>query len=247
MKPKSHNMKNKKGVILAGGLGTRMMPLTSITNKHLLPVYDQQMIMFPLKTLISSGIRDILIITDKKFIGDFSKLLGNGKKLGVSLSYGTQKNPKGGIADALKSAKDFVKKEEFAVILGDNIFEDTLNFQLEGGKLAKVFLKEVANPDGFGVAQIEKGRLVKIFEKPKEFVSNLAALGAYVYSPDVFDVIKKIKPSQRGEMEITDINNYYAQKDKLCYQKINGFWADAGTFDGLFESSKWRKSKVKNK
>lgn len=241
-------MKNKiKGVILAGGLGTRLLPLTLNANKHLLPIYDQQMIMFPLKTLVNSGVNDILIVSDKRFIGDLYKLLGAGKKLGISLSYATQKNPKGGIADALKSAKNFVGNSSFAVLLGDNVFEETLDFRLKAGRLAKVFLKEMSDPKGFGVAQIKEGKLINIFEKPKKFVSNSAVLGAYVYLPDVFDVIKILKPSKRGEMEITDVNDYYAKKDKLCFQKVKGFWADAGTFEGLFKCSAWRRSNIKNR
>ena len=239
-------MKNEmKGVILVGGLGTRMGPLTLIANKHLLPVYDQQMIMFPLKTLINSGVNNIVIVSDKQFLGDFCKLLGSGQNLGASLSYNVQDNPKGGIADALKTTKEFVGRNNFVVILGDNIFEDDLDFGLEEGKHAKVFVKEVADARQFGTAEIKDGKIVNILEKSNKPPSNMAVLGAYAYTPHVFSVIENLSPSERGELEITDVNNYYAKKGGLCYQKISGFWADAGTFDGLLESSIWRKSKAK--
>lgn len=233
------------GVILAGGLGTRMKPLTEITNKHLLPIYDQQMIMFPIKTLVNSGIKDILVISDKQFIGDFSKLLGSGSELGVSLTYKTQDNPKGGIADAMRVSKNFVGKDNFVVILGDNIFENNLNLDIRQSKLAKVFLKNVIDVKGFGAAHIKDGELINILEKPDLPHSNLAVLGVYVYGHGVFDIIDNLKLSNRGELEITDVNNYYAKIGKLDYGEVKGFWADAGTFEGLFESFVWRRNNMR--
>lgn len=237
-----------KGVILAGGLGTRMRPLTITTNKHLLPVYDKQMIIFPIETLVKSGIKNILIVSDKQFINDFSKLLGSGSDFGINLSYQTQNNPKGGIADALMVSKDFAGEDSIAVILGDNIFEDNLNLEIKQGKSAKVFLKKVDNKKDFGIAEIKNGELVNILEKPNIPPSDFAVLGAYVYPPSVFSIIGNIKPSARGELEITDVNNYYANKGELDYQEVKNFWADAGTFEGLFESSVWRREQhQKNK
>ena len=231
-----------KGVILAGGLGTRMRPLTITTNKHLLPVYDQQMILFPLQTLVNSGIKDILITTDKNFVGEFSKLLGSGKDYGCNICYRVQENPKGGIADALKLAKDFASGESVMIILGDNIFEDILNPDLKEGKLAKVFLKKVVNPRELGVAEVKNESICNILEKPENPPSDLAVTGAYIFPNSVFEVIDSLIPSKRGELEITDVNNYYAKRSELCFEEIKGFWADAGTFDGLFECSLWRKN-----
>jgi glucose-1-phosphate thymidylyltransferase len=232
---------NIKGVILAGGLGTRLHPLTHTTNKHLLPVYDKHMIMFPIETLHSSGVKDILIITNKHHVADFQNLLGPEDPAGLNISYEIQENPKGGIADALKIAKNFVVNNHFAVLLGDNIFEDILNLDMRNGKTAKVFIKEVKNIKELGAAELKNGELVNIIEKPKTPPSNFAVLGAYVYPPDVFNVIDGLKPSGRGELEVTDINNYYAAKGQLDYGQIQGFWQDAGTFEGLFRSSEWRK------
>lgn len=238
------SMSVKKGVILAGGLGTRLHPLTKTTNKHLLPVYDKHMVMFPVETLQKAGINQILVISDSQHIGSFEKLLP-GEYPGVVFSYATQDNPRGGIADALRLAKDFAAGESIAVILGDNIFEDNLDFTVVDGDAAKVFLKEVQDTKGLGIADIKDGVLTSILEKPDNPPTNFAVVGAYVYPPSVFDVISQIKPSGRGELEITDVNNYFAAQGKLAYQELKGFWEDAGTFEGIFRSAAWRKSMVK--
>ncbi len=233
---------NIKGVILAGGLGTRLHPLTKTTNKHLLPVYDKHMVMFPVETLQKAGIKEILVISDSQHIGSFEKLLTS-EYPNVSFAYKTQDNPKGGIADALHIAKDFADGQAVAVILGDNIFEDDLDFTIPDGKTAKVFVKELESVKGLGVADIKNGQLVTILEKPENAPSRFAVVGAYVYPPAVFDVIETIQPSQRGELEITDVNNYFAAKGQLAHQEIKGFWEDAGTFEGIHRSSTWRKEK----
>jgi glucose-1-phosphate thymidylyltransferase len=236
-----------KGIILAGGLGTRMRPLTFVTNKHLLPVYDRPMIYFPIECLVNAGIRDVLIVTGGEHAGDFLKLLRNGKHLGVHhLEYAYQEG-EGGIADALKLAEEFSDGGKVCVILGDNIIEGNIRrasgdfFTQPSG--AKLLLKEVQDPERFGVAEIDgvppRGRLVRIIEKPTEPPSNLAVTGIYFYDNDVFEICRTLKPSARGELEITDVNNAYLQRGDLTYEVLDGWWTDAGTFESLHRASRY--------
>ncbi|MEO0084377.1 MAG: sugar phosphate nucleotidyltransferase [candidate division WOR-3 bacterium] len=222
-----------KGVVLAGGLGTRLNPLTRITNKHLLPVYDQPMIYFPIQKLVQAGIQEIIIVTGGNSAGDFLRLLKNGKEFGLRRLHYTYQEGEGGIADALGLTEDFAEGERIVVILGDNIFEDDLTpyiksyeKQKEG---AKILLKEVPYPERFGVAEIKDNKIVSIVEKPKQPKSNFAVTGVYMYDQEVFSIIKTLKPSARGELEITDVNNHYLMKGKLTYDILPGWWADAGT------------------
>lgn len=231
-----------KGVILAGGLGTRLYPLTHATNKHLLPVYDQPMVYYPIQTLIDSGIDEILMVVGGPHAGDFIRVIKNGKEFGIKhLEYAYQDSGDGGIADALKLAEDFSDGDSICVILGDNctdadISEEIKNFK-EG---AVIFLKEVDDPKRFGIAELDpkdKKKVVGIEEKPKDPKSNLAVTGLYIYDNKVFDHIKKIKPSARGQLEITDVNNIYIREGKLSWANLDGFWSDAGTFESLYKSS----------
>jgi len=231
-----------KGVILAGGLGTRLMPCTKITNKHLLPVYDKPMIYYPLKTLVGAGLSDIMIVTGGNNAGDFLRLLGNGSEFGLKdISY-TYQEGEGGIADALKLAEDFADNDKIAVMLGDNVIESDItgavkefNRQEKG---AKIFLKEVDNPERFGVAEIKDGRVINIAEKPEKPVSSYAVVGIYMYDNDVFEIIRSLKPSDRGELEITDVNNEYIKRGTMAYSILEGWWTDAGTsFESLFRAS----------
>ncbi|MCF7836185.1 NTP transferase domain-containing protein [Candidatus Gracilibacteria bacterium] len=230
-----------KGVILAGGKGTRLLPLTKITNKHLLPIHDRPMIFYPLETLRQSGISEILIVTDGKFIAQFKKILNSSlqKKLKIKVLFAIQKKADG-IAGALKLAEKFAAGEKIAVILGDNIFE--ANFR-EDAKIfrigAKVFLKKVPDPERFGVAEIRGSQIVRIQEKPRRAKSDLAVVGLYFFDKRVFDIIRKIQPSKRGELEITAVNNFYLQTKSLNFTKIKGFWKDAGTFASLAEATKF--------
>lgn len=230
-----------KGVILAGGLGTRLYPLTKVTNKHLLPVYDKPMVFYPIATLVNAGIDNIMVVTGGPHSGDFLGVLKNGQELGIKhLEYAYQEN-EGGIADALKLAEDFVDGDTCAVILGDNttdynIKEDVENFQSG----AMVFLKEVPDPERFGIPTFDSadpGKITEITEKPKNPENNFAVTGLYIYDSKVFEFINQNKPSERGEMEITDVNNHYAKAGNLRFRKIDGFWRDAGTFDTLFEAN----------
>jgi len=231
-----------KGVILAGGLGTRLMPCTKVTNKHLLPVYDKPMIYYPLKTLVGAGLSDIMIVTGGNNAGDFLRLLGNGSEFGLKdISY-TYQEGEGGIADALKLAEDFADNDKIAVMLGDNVIESDItgavkefNRQEKG---AKIFLKEVDNPERFGVAEIKDGRVINIAEKPEKPASRYAVIGIYMYDNDVFEIIRSLKPSDRGELEITDVNNEYIKRGTMAYSILEGWWTDAGTsFESLFRAS----------
>ena len=237
-----------KGVILAGGLGTRLYPLTHVTNKHLLPIYDRPMIYYPINTLVNAGIKDILIVTSGPHVGDFLGVLKNGKELGVShLEYAYQEKPDGGIADALALAEDFADGGSIAVILGDNttdadISQDVQNFK-EG---AVLFLKQVEDPQRFGVAYFDKEdskKIVKVVEKPENPESDMAVTGLYIYDNNVFKYAKSISPSARGQLEITDVNNEYIKDGKLYWAHLNGFWSDAGTFDSLFDANNFWHSK----
>ncbi|MFA6272541.1 MAG: sugar phosphate nucleotidyltransferase [Patescibacteria group bacterium] len=231
-----------KGIILAGGQATRLRPLTLVTNKHLLPVYDKPMIYYPLLTLANAGIKDIMIISGKGHAGHFLELLRSGEEFGVRLSYGVQEEA-GGIAQALALCRDFADEDKIAVILGDNIFEDNvakqaaLDFEQQE-KGAKIFLKEVPDPERFGVAEISGDKILGIEEKPKSPKSSMAVVGLYMYDNQVWKVIENLKPSGRGELEITDVNNYYINQGTMTYEVLSGLWTDAGTFDSLYRANK---------
>ncbi|MEA3367138.1 MAG: sugar phosphate nucleotidyltransferase [Planctomycetota bacterium] len=221
-----------KGVILAGGLGTRLHPLTKITNKHLLPVYAKPMIYYPIECLVAAGITDIMIVTGGNAAGDFIRLLENGEAFGLSrLHYAYQKG-EGGIAEALALAREFTAGEKVCVVLGDNILERSIRPAVEAFAAqpegAKIFLKEVENPRAYGIARIEGGRITGIIEKPETPPTNMAVIGVYLYPPDVFDVITTLEPSARGELEITDVNNHYVEAGTMTYEVVEGWWADAG-------------------
>ncbi len=239
-----------KGIILAGGLGTRLMPCTKVTNKHLLPVYDKPMIYYPLQTLVNAGLEDIMIVTGDKSAGDFLRILGNGKEFGLKdISYAYQEG-EGGIADALRLAEGFVDDDKMVVILGDNIIEkDILGAVKEFEKQdrgAKIFLKEVDNPERFGVAEVKDGKVVKITEKPKKPASRYAVVGIYMYDSDVFEIVKTLKPSDRGELEITDVNNEYIKRGTMTYSILEGWWTDAATsFESLFRASNLVRKRIK--
>lgn len=229
-----------KGVILAGGMGTRLYPVTKVINKHLLPVYDRPMIMFPLETLAKAGIQEILIVLGGESVGDIIKLLGGGSDFGVRLTYKYQEEA-GGIAQALALAEDFAGQDKIMVVLGDNILEDCLTDAVDDflrtDVKAGIFLKEVSDPKRFGIAELDGQRVINIEEKPEEPKSNLAVTGVYMYDPEVFTVIRKIKPSGRGELEITDVNNYFIAQNSLTAYHLNGFWIDAGVFTSLHQAS----------
>ncbi len=210
-----------KGVILAGGLGTRLMPCTKVTNKHLLPVYDKPMIYYPLKTLVSAGLEDIMIVTGGNNAGDFLRLLSNGREFGLKdISY-TYQEGEGGIADALRLAENFVDNDKVVVMLGDNIIEDDISDAVREFEKqdigARIFLKEVSDPERFGVAEVKEGKVINIEEKPKKPKSNYAVVGLYMYDSDVFEIIETLKPSDRGELEITDVNNEYLRRSNMKY------------------------------
>lgn len=231
-----------KGVILAGGLGTRLYPLTKITNKHLLPIYNQPMIFYPINLLVRAGIREIVLVTGGHFAGHFLNLLGNGKDFGLDFINYAYQEGEGGIADALRLAQVFTKDDPMIVILGDNILEKDItpfveNYRRQKGG-AKILLKEVPDPQRFGVAEIKDGKIAAIVEKPKKPKSNLAVIGVYMYDAHVFDIIKTLIPSNRGELEITDVNNAYLREGKLTYDIVDGWWTDAGTFGSLYHASR---------
>jgi len=230
-----------KGIILAGGLGSRLSPLTKITNKHLLPIYDRPMIFYPIGTLISAGITDIMIVTGGNHAGDFLRLLGNGKEFGLKHINYTYQEGEGGIADALSLAEYFAEGEPVCVVLGDNIIERNIakaarDFKTQK-KGAKILLKEVPDPERFGVAEIVGGKLLNIVEKPEVPKSNLAVIGIYMYDSRVFDIVKTLKPSERGELEITDVNNAYVREGTMTWEMLKGWWTDAGTFESLLRAN----------
>ncbi len=226
-----------KGVILAGGTGSRLYPLTRITNKHLLPVYDRPMIFFPIQTLVDAGIRDILLVTGGQDAGDFLRLLGNGKDFGLKHINYTYQEGEGGIADALRLAEHFADGQRICVVLGDNIIERKIIAAREKFERhtcgAHIILKEVLDPERFGVPVFEGDRIIRIEEKPREPKSRYAVIGIYMYDETVFDRIRKLKPSRRDELEITDVNNQYLEDGTLTYSVLDGWWTDAGTFDSL--------------
>jgi glucose-1-phosphate thymidylyltransferase len=231
-----------KGVILAGGLGTRLRPLTKITNKHLLPVYDKPMIYYPIECLRNAGIEDVLIVTGGDHAGEFVRLLGNGSEMGLrKLNFAYQQG-EGGIADALRLAEDFADGKRITVVLGDNIIEGNINASVkafnEQRSGARILLKEVHDPERFGVATMAGSKVVKIVEKPKQPESNLAVVGIYMYDARVFDIVRTLKPSARGELEITDVNNAYIQDGSMTAEVLKGWWTDAGTFESLYRATK---------
>ncbi|MAE59855.1 MAG: spore coat protein [Planctomycetaceae bacterium] len=230
-----------KGVILAGGLGTRLRPLTLVTNKHLLPIFDRPMIYYPIQCLLNAGITEIIIVTGGEHAGDFLKLLKNGKQLGIHhLEYAYQEG-EGGIAEALKLAEDFADGGKVCVILGDNIIERNIRkaagdfFTQSSG--AKIMLKEVPDPERFGVARLDGDKVVEIIEKPDDPSTNLAVTGIYFYDNDVFEICQTLEPSGRGELEITDVNNAYLKRGDLTCEVVEGWWTDAGTFESLHRAS----------
>ncbi len=230
-----------KGVVLAGGLGTRLLPLTKVTNKHLLPIYNKPMIFYPIETLVKAGIDEILIVTGGENAGEFLRLLGNGKTFGLKHIHYTYQEGEGGIADALGLARHFADEDLITVILGDNIIEDNITGAVEAfkqhGEGAKVLIKEVDDPERFGVAELKNSTIVNIEEKPKNPKSRYAVTGIYMYDKRVFDFIDRLTPSDRNELEITDVNNFYIRDGKMTFDLLSGWWTDAGTFDSLFRAN----------
>ena len=230
-----------KGIVLAGGLGTRLAPLTQVTNKHLLPIYDKPMIYYPIETLIQAGIHDIMIVTGGNSAGDFLRLLGNGRDFGLKDINYTYQRGEGGIADALSLGEHFVDRDKVVVVLGDNVVEDNMSGAVmrfaKQKKGARIFLKGVLDPERFGVAEVKNGKIVRIEEKPKRPKSNYAVTGIYMYDAHVFEIIKTLKPSRRGEFEISDVNNRYIREGTLEFNVLKGYWTDAGTFESLFHAN----------
>jgi glucose-1-phosphate thymidylyltransferase len=232
---------NLKGVVLAGGLGTRLGALTSVTNKHLLPVYNQPMIYYPIQTLVNAGIHDIMIVTGGSSAGHFLRLLGNGKAFGLKHLNYTYQEGEGGIAEALSLVEHFASGEPVCVILGDNIVEGNIctaigAYEKQGGG-AKILLKKVSDPQRFGVPEFDGKRVVNIEEKPKSPKSEYAVVGIYMYDAAVYDIIRTLKPSARGELEITDVNNAYIARGQMTWEELEGWWSDAGTFESLLRAS----------
>lgn len=230
-----------KGVVLAGGTGSRLNPLTRVTNKHLLPVYDKPMVYYPIQTLVNAGIHEILLVTGGKNAGDFLRLLGNGRDFGLKHLNYTYQEGEGGIAEALGLAEYFAAGEPICVVLGDNIIENNIlqaveNFKKQG-EGAKILLREVDDAQRFGVAEVRGNRVVGIEEKPRSPKSNYAVIGIYLYDATVFQKIRRLKPSGRGELEITDVNNFYVDEGRLTYEVLDGWWTDAGTFESLLRAN----------
>jgi glucose-1-phosphate thymidylyltransferase len=229
-----------KGVVLAGGTGSRLFPLTKITNKHLLPIYDKPMIYYPIQTLVAAGIKEILVVTGGRNSGDFLRLLANGREFGLKHLDYTYQEGEGGIADALALAEHFADGNSICVILGDNIIEGTVRAAVEDFRQqkrgAKILLKEVEDAERFGVAEVRDGRIIGIEEKPKKPKSNYAVTGIYLYDETVFDKVRTLVPSGRGELEITDVNNAYIREGTMTYAHLEGWWTDAGTFDSLLRA-----------
>jgi glucose-1-phosphate thymidylyltransferase len=230
-----------KGVVLAGGTGSRLFPLTKITNKHLLPIYDKPMIYYPIQMLVDAGIRDILIVTGGNNAGDFLRLLANGKQFGLTHIDYTYQEGEGGIADALNLAHHFADGHKICVVLGDNIIEGSIRGAVDEFRRqergAKILLKEVPDAERFGVAEIVGDRIVDIEEKPRAPKSHYAVTGIYMYDSSVFDKIHTLVPSERGELEITDVNNAYIREGAMTFAYLDGWWTDAGTFESLLRAS----------
>ena len=230
-----------KGIVLAGGLGTRLRPLTSVTNKHLLPVFNQPMIYFPIQTLVNAGITDIMIVTGGNSAGDFLKLLGNGKAFGLKHLNYTYQEGEGGIAAALSLVEHFAGEDPICVVLGDNIIQGNIRPAVDayreqrGG--AKILLKKVTDPQRFGVPELSGRQVLRIEEKPKQPKSEYAVIGIYMYDAAVFEIIRTLKPSGRGELEITDVNNAYISRGEMTWDELEGWWTDAGTFESLLHAS----------
>ena len=243
MEVEKHMVSNNKvrGVILAGGLGTRLYPATLVTNKHLLNVYHKPMIFYPIQILVDAGIKEILVVTGGNSAGDFLRLLGNGHEFGLdTISYAYQKG-EGGIADALRFAEHFAHGGKIVVVLGDNVIEKNIKKYVDEFKAqpqgARILIKESDYPERFGVAQVKGKKLIKIVEKPKSPKTNLIVTGIYMYDKTVFDFVRSLKPSRRGELEITDVNNRYINKGQMYYNILDGWWSDCGTFDSLLYTS----------
>ncbi len=230
-----------KGIVLAGGLGSRLRPLTAVTNKHLLPVFDQPMIYYPIQTLVNAGITDIMIVTGGNSAGDFLKLLGNGKAFGLKHLNYTYQEGEGGIAAALALVEHFAGDESVCVVLGDNIIEGNIRGAVdsyyEQRHGAKILLKKVPDPQRFGVPELDGTRVVKVEEKPDQPKSEYAVIGIYLYDARVFEIIRTLKPSGRGELEITDVNNAYIEHNEMTWGELEGWWTDAGTFESLLRAS----------
>lgn len=230
-----------KGVVLAGGLGKRLYPLTLISNKHCLPIYNKPMVYYPIQTLVDAGIEDIMIVTGGNNAGDFLRLLGNGQEFGLKHINYTYQKGEGGIAEALGLAEHFADNNKIVVILGDNLIEKDIKKPVEEFRKqkqgARLLLKEVNDPQRFGVAEIQNGKLIAIEEKPKAPKTKYAVTGIYMYDQQVFDIIKTLKPSKRGELEITDVNNAYIKMDQMEYDFLDGWWSDSGTFDALLRAN----------
>jgi glucose-1-phosphate thymidylyltransferase len=245
-----------KGIVLAGGTGSRLFPLTKITNKHLLPVYEKPMIYYPIETLVDAGIRDLLIVTGGRNSGDFLRLLANGKEFGLKHINYTYQEGEGGIAEALALAEHFAEGDKICVILGDNIIEGSIadavrDFERQE-RGARILLKEVPDAERFGVAEIHGDRIVGIEEKPSNPKSNYAVTGIYMYDETVFDKTRTLKPSARGELEITDVNNAYIREGTMTFSYLDGWWTDAGTFDSLLRAAnlvsqtKWKQEGIES-
>src|SRR6266478_614954 len=230
-----------RGVVLAGGTGSRLLPITRVTNKHLLPVYDKPMVYYPIQTLVNAGIQEILVVTGGKNAGDFLRLLGNGREFGLKHINYTYQEGAGGIAEALGLAEHFAGNKSICVILGDNIIENNICEAVEKYKKqkqgAKILLKKVSDAQRFGVAEIHDDRVVGIEEKPSVPKSNYAVIGIYLYDATVFQKIRRLKPSGRGELEITDVNNFYVEEAAMTFETLEGWWTDAGTFESLLRAS----------
>jgi glucose-1-phosphate thymidylyltransferase len=230
-----------KGVVLAGGLGSRLRPLTAVTNKHLLPVYDRPMIYYPIQTLVNAGINDIMIVTGGNSAGDFLRLLGNGRAFGLKHLNYTYQEGEGGIAAALSLVEHFAGGEPICVVLGDNIIQGNIKAAADAYRKqergAKILLKKVSDPQRFGVPELDGERVVRIEEKPKQPKSAYAVIGIYMYDGAVFDIIRTLKPSGRGELEITDVNNAYIDRGEMTWNELEGWWSDAGTFESLLYAS----------
>ena len=230
-----------KGIVLAGGTGSRLYPLTKITNKHLLPIYDKPMIYYPIQTLVDAGIKNILLVTGGRNSGDFLRLLANGKEFGLAHLNYTYQEGEGGIADALALAEHFADGDKICVILGDNIIEKSIRSAVEDFERqesgARILLKEVVDAERFGVAELEGDRIVGIEEKPSRPKSNYAVTGIYLFDGSVFEKVRKLVPSRRGELEITDVNNAYIREGTMTYSYLDGWWTDAGTFESLLRAT----------